>query len=121
MQRKSAVWSGSSCTTDLCIASQTLCFLTAPGETSFPYSEERECGTKSSQSTNKPSNISHSFGWFMWAGILRNEDATPMQSASVQVVDGIESSSQRVGDGMQRNFALRGQRHQLGQIIIPRC
>src|SRR5258708_7148918 len=49
---------------------------------------------------------------------LRHENTATAQFASIQVVDSIERGIKRVNSCMQGHFALSGERHQLGQIIV---
>ncbi len=47
-----------------------------------------------------------------------NENATPAQLATIQIMNRIESSIQGIDRRMQCHLALKSQGHQIGQVII---
>src|SRR5919198_963975 len=50
--------------------------------------------------------------------LRRDEDAPAVQTAGLQIADGVVGGVKRIGAGVQDHFALSCQGHQLGQVVI---
>src|ERR671935_3301920 len=50
--------------------------------------------------------------------LRRDEDAPAVQTAGVQIGDGVVGGVERIGAGVQGHFALGRQGHQLGQVVV---
>ncbi len=49
---------------------------------------------------------------------LRNENPSPAQFAAIEIMNGIQGSVERVDDGVEFDFALGGEGHELSQVVV---